>query len=169
RSPEYVDRVIKTYKNALGCVEDGSYSLEKVKQWNKDLKTVFNRGFTQNFYMGEPISAWAGIHGSKSTEEKTFVGKVLHYYPEPKVAEVIIQGDQEIEIGEQFSITGKTTGIIREKIEELRVDDKTVENAKQGDVFTLPVSKKVRKNDSFFVIRDRKSKIPRGREKFYKK
>lgn len=167
RSPEYVDTVIRTYKEALNSVADGSYSTEKIKEWNKALKTVFNRGFTQNYYMGYPVGAWAGVHGSKATEEKTLVGKVLHYYPKVKVAEVIIEGNHEIEEGEKFSITGDTTGVLVGTLDGMLIDEKKVQKAGKSDIVTFKVAKRVRKNDKVFVIRKRKSLVPRGRENFY--
>lgn len=167
RPPEYVDTVVKTYKESLDSISKGEYSPEKVNQWNKVLKTVFNRGFTQNFYMGQPISAWAGVHGNKATEEKALVGKVMHYFPEAEVAEIQIQGGYDVKVTDKYSITGETTGIVIGEIGDIRVEDKSAKSASKGEIFTMKVPGKVRKNDKFYLITKRTSTIPRGREKFY--
>jgi putative protease len=164
RGAEYVDTVIKTYKEALKAIQEDSYTQEKIDLWNKELGTVFNRGFTENFYMGRKVSEWSGIHGNKATKEKFQVGLVEHYYPKAEIAQVIIKTPDEIKNNEEYLIIGPVTGIVRGKLENMLLDDKNVNSAHKGDVITFKVNGKVRENDKFFVFRDRTSLIPRGRE-----
>lgn len=168
RPAEYVDTVITTYKEALGTIENGTYSEQKVKQWNKQLATVFNRGFSKGLYMGRHFDEWAGTHGSKSTFEKSLIGKVEKYYPKIKVAQVLIQSADQIKVGDNYAIIGPTTGIVKGDFKEIMIDGKIVGEAKQGEVITFKINSKVRKNDKFFVFRERKSKYPRGKEKLLK-
>ena len=44
RPAEYVLQVASCYREAINAVLDGTYSKEKVDEWNKRLSTVFNRG-----------------------------------------------------------------------------------------------------------------------------
>lgn len=169
RSAEYVDTIIRTYKEALNAIEDGTYSNDKIKKWNEDLGTVFNRGFTQNFYMGRKIGEWAGVHGSKATQERIHIGAVEHYYPKVKVAQVKIQAKDEFKTGDEYIITGPTTGLEKGIVKSLVVNDKETDKAKQGDTVTFKVNKKVRKNDRLYVLRERESFIPRGKEKLIEK
>ena len=46
RPAEYVLQVASCYREAINAVLDGTYSKEKVDEWNKRLSTVFNRGFS---------------------------------------------------------------------------------------------------------------------------
>ena len=62
----------------------------------------------------------------------------------------------KIEIGDEIIITGKTTGIIHQKIESLFVDEKPASKAKKGEVITIKVNEKIKKNDKLYVVKDRK-------------
>ena len=33
------------------------------------LKTVYNRGFWDGYYLGQKMGEWTGIHGSKATKK----------------------------------------------------------------------------------------------------
>jgi len=154
RSPEYVDLVIKTYKEALKAVEDGSYSKEKIDKWNEDLGTVFNRGRSAGFYMGRQTNEWAGVSHGKATKKKVFAGKVERYYPKIKVVEVKVQGKVEFKKDDDFIVTGKTTGIERGKVTDIVIDEKTVDKAKQGDIITFKFDKRVRVGDDFYLSVD---------------
>ncbi len=155
RSPEYVDTVIRTYKNALKSIEDETYTKEKIQNWNKDLNTVFNRGLTQGFYMGRHMNEWAGVHGSKATKEKYQIGVVEHYYKKAGIAQVLFQAKDTVKKDEEFMIIGPKTGIIKGNLSEMWVDDKSVDEVKQGDVVTFKLDDVVRENDKFYVWRDR--------------
>lgn len=55
RDPHYVEVVTKTYREAIDACYEGTYSKNKAKLWLKDLKKVYNRGFTTGFYFNRPI------------------------------------------------------------------------------------------------------------------
>lgn len=164
RSPEYVDTVVRTYREALNAIEAGEYTEENVKKWNKELGTVFNRGLHEGLYRGLEFSEWAGTHGSKASKEKILIGVVEHYYPKIGVAQVQIKDKNGIKKEEEYLITGPTTGVVRGSLDKMLLDEKSIEKANKGDVVTFKVDKKVRRNDKFFAFRDRKTLIPRGRE-----
>lgn len=153
RPPEYVDTVISTYREALTSISEGTYSDNKVAKWNKDLGTVFNRGFTQNFYMGKPLNEWAAVYGSKATEQKALAGTVERYYPKIKVVQVNttlpIKGDSK------FLITGDTTGAVKGKLKNVQVDGNLVKEVKKGSTITFELDKRVRPNDKFFIVSKR--------------
>ncbi len=155
RGAEYVDTVIRTYKEALIAIENGSYSPDKIKEWNAELKTVFNRGSTEGFYMGRKTDEWSGVHGSKATKEKLQVGIVEKYYPKMKVAEVKIQANDLINSGEEFLIIGPRTGIVKGKFENMWLNGVTTEILKQGDTATFKLEQVVKANDKVFVFREK--------------
>jgi len=168
RPPEYVDTVIRTYRQALEAIEKGEYGEDKIKEWTKELKKVYNRGFSTGLYMGRKGDEWAGIHGSKATQEKLLIGVVQKYYPKIQVIQIEIQAKSTIKEGEKFIITGPTTGIIKGKLAKMQIDEKLVKEATQNNVITFKIKGQARKNDKFFVVRKRKSLIPRGKESFLK-
>jgi len=168
RSPEYVTTVITTYKEAIQSVYDDTYDKSKIDKWNKNLGTVFNKGFTTNFFRGRTIAEWAGVHGSKATEVKVHIGKVVRYYPNLKVVEILIQAKDTFEIGEKYSIVGNKTGAVIDILDEIWLDEKIVKTAHQGDKITFKVKSKVREGDMFYALRPNKSTVSRGKEGFVK-
>ena len=58
RSAEYVDTVVRCYKEALAAIVDGTYCPEKVQAWDERLATVFNRGFWDGYYLGQKLGEW---------------------------------------------------------------------------------------------------------------
>ena len=57
RGPEYVRTVVECYKQAIRAYLDDSFTDEKIAAWDERLKTVFNRGFWDGYYLGrQPLS-----------------------------------------------------------------------------------------------------------------
>jgi putative protease len=156
RSPEYVSTVVKTYKKALRDIEAGTYSAKKIKIYFQDLEKVFNRKLSKgNYYLGRELGEYCDVYGSRATKEKEFIGKVSHYYRKIKVAEIVIQSG-EVRNGDNYLFIGETTGVLEGKIADLRVDGKLAEIGKKGDEITFQVAKRVRFNDNFYIVKDRK-------------
>ncbi|MGB1219820.1 MAG: peptidase U32 family protein, partial [Flavobacteriales bacterium] len=59
RAPEYVAKVIKTYRAAIDAYNEGSFSQEKVKVWMEELDKVYNRGFWNGYYLGQKLGEWS--------------------------------------------------------------------------------------------------------------
>lgn len=157
RPPEYVFTVIKAYREAVEAVQDGSYSQDLVDKWNNRLKTVFNRGLSEGFYMGRKMSEWAKGDGSQATHIKVQLGTVERYFPKLKVAQVKIQTNEELILGEELLIISDKTGLVKIIPQEIWLDEKTVKKASKGDDITFEIDEKVRKGDEVYVMR-RKNK-----------
>jgi len=151
RPAEYVDTVVRCYREAIESINEGTYTEEKIEDWNKRLGTVFNRGLSEGFYRGKAWGYWSGVGGSKATETKEFVGLVTRYYPKLGVAEIAVQAS-ELEDGQEVIFIGKTTGVHRQKAEGLIVNEKSVKVSKQGDELTFRVSERVRKGDKMYRV-----------------
>lgn len=156
RTPDYVHTVTSTYKEALQKVGTKDYNEENIMKWNKKLGTVFNRGFSTGLYMGRKFDEWSKGDGNKATKTRFQVGKIRNYFHKQKVAEFMVEGDTMIKVGDEFNITGPTTGLVQGTIEEMRIDDQEIKSAKQGDIVTIPLEKKVRRSDMLFVMRKAK-------------
>src|SRR5574344_2963463 len=121
RGPEYVRTVVECYKEAIKSCLDGTFSDEKVKVWDERLKTVFNRGFWNGYYLGQRLGEWSKNYGSEATERKVYVGKAIKHFSNIGVAEFLIEAG-EIKAGEKLLITGPTTGALFLNLEDPRVD-----------------------------------------------
>ena len=55
RGPEYVRTVISCYKEAVQAYCQGSYNEAKIANWDERLRTVFNRGFWDGYYLGQRL------------------------------------------------------------------------------------------------------------------
>ncbi len=155
RPAEYVDTVVRCYKEAIESVLDGSYSKEKIDGWNKRLNTVFNRGLSTGMFMGRDMDEWAGDSGNQATNEKFLVGKVLNYFDKVGVAHIAVQSDIVVNEGDECLITGDKTGLVRCEFKNMRLDKKELKSVKQGDAFTLKIPKEVRENDTVYVFRQK--------------
>lgn len=151
RPAEYVLQVASCYREAINAVLDGTYSKEKVDEWNKRLSTVFNRGFWDGYYLGQRMGEWNNRYGSMATEKKAYVGKGVKYFSKLGVAEFKLEAG-EIRKGDKLLVTGPTTGALYFTAEEIRYDLDPVEVGEKGRNVSLPVPEKVRPSDKLYRI-----------------
>lgn len=151
RGAEYVYTVVKAYKEAIQSVINGTFTEEKKDEWDRQLATVFNRGFWDGYYQGQTMGEWNKNYGSNATEKKVYVGKGMKYFSKLGVAEFAIEAS-EISVGDKLLITGPTTGVMYLDATEIRYDLKPVDTAKQGWRVSIPVPDKVRPSDKLFKL-----------------
>lgn len=151
RSIDYVYTTVKCYREAIDAIADETYSKEKIEDWMERLKTVFNRGFWDGYYLGKKMGEWSDSDGSKATKRKVFLGKGIKYYDQQKVAEFKIEA-QNITVGDEIIIAGPTTGYLTMALEGMRVEDKTVEQAKRGEHITFSCNEKIRPSDKLYKL-----------------
>lgn len=75
RSSDYVDTTVGCYREAIDAISENSYELDKIKDWQERLSSVFNRGFWSGYYLGQQIGEWNDSYGSKATTKKIYLGK----------------------------------------------------------------------------------------------
>lgn len=151
RAPEYVATTIKCYREALDAIEEGTYNKEKVKDWFSRLETVYNRGFWGGYFLGQKMGEWADTPGSLATQKKVYLGKGAHYFPKTNIAEFQIEA-QNLKVGDEFLITGPTTGVMEGVIESMMVNDVFVDEAKRGDTVTFKVKDRIRQSDRLYKM-----------------
>lgn len=149
RPPEYVKTVISCYNEALNAVFDGTYNKEKIDKWMEKLSAVFNRGFWDGYYLGQKLGEWSGVYGSKASKRKVYIAKGMNYFSKLKVAEFLCEAGK-LRVGDDIIITGPTTGVIETKIKEIRVDLQTVDEAMQGQKFSIPLDNTIRRSDKLY-------------------
>jgi putative protease len=156
RSADYVDAVTSCYREAVEACRDGSFGPEKIDGWLERLLDVFNRGFWHGgYYLGEKLGEWTGSGNSQARLRKIHVGRVSHYFPQLKVAELSVEA-VNLEKGREIMVTGPTTGAIRFFADELRVGGQSVQVAEKPVLASVPVPVKVRPNDQVYLLETRK-------------
>ena len=178
RGPEYVYTVVKAYDEAVRKVcewdeglrqsrsmHDGAdeKNQEDVKErrgwateaeldeWDRQLGTVFNRGFWDGYYQGARLGEWCEVYGSMATEKKVYVGKCMKYFSKIGVAEFLIE-NEDLHVGDKILVTGTTTGALIQPCEEIRYELEPVQTATRGQHISIKVNDRVRVNDRLYVL-----------------
>ena len=146
KEPEYVDTVVRVYRKAL----DKKLTNKEIQESLEDLNKVYNKGFSSGFYLKIPTGDFSNLENSSSTQSKQFIGKINHYYPKISVG-LLKLNTGNLKIGDEIMIIGKTTGVVKAKIEDMEINHKKIIEAKKGqDVgVKLPLC---RKNDELYKI-----------------
>ena len=139
RSADYVKVVVECYREALQAIAEGAYTPDRIAQWTERLRTVFNRGFWDGYYLGRTLGEWSDRYGSQATENKVYLGRVTNYYNRPQVAEMKMETAEELHEGDRIMVTGQTTGVYTQEVAGMRLGDGQVSvgSVAQGDVFSL--------------------------------
>lgn len=151
RGPEYVRTVVECYKEAIRSYLEGTFTEEKKADWDTRLKTVFNRGFWNGYYLGQRLGEWSKNYGSEATERKVYAGRGIKYFSNIGVAEFLIEAS-EIKVGDKLLITGPTTGAMYVTLDEARVDLKPVDVVKKGVHVSFKVPDRIRPSDKLYRI-----------------
>ena len=104
------------------------------------------------------MAQWSEIYGSHATRRKTYFGKVTNWYDRLSVAEVLIES-YSLKVGDEYLAIGQTTGVYEGRVEEIRVDLKPVQEARKGDLCSIPVTfpedwkgeRKLRRGDRLYL------------------
>jgi U32 family peptidase len=153
RSPEYVKTTVECYHEAVEAYFNGSFTSEKINRWNERLASVFNRGFWNGYYLGQRLGEWSHHYGSRATKRKVYIGKGTNYFTNIQVAEFKLETGN-LEVGDKIIITGPTTGVIQTVVDEIRVDDIPVDEAKKGVHCSIKIGEKIRRADKLFKVID---------------
>jgi len=150
KNPDYAYIVTKAYREARDRILNGEWETKGWKDLWDMLERVYHREWDSGFYFGEGLF---GINKSIAKEQKLYVGEVVHYYPKISVAEVKIINNP-ISVGDTIHIIGKTTGLVRQKVESMQIDKNNIETAEKGMIIGLKTAEKVRKGDKVYVMKE---------------
>ena len=151
RGPEYVKTVVSCYREAIEAYLNGSFSQEKIENWDTRLAKVFNRGFWDGYYLGQRLGEWSAAYGSKATHKKVYIGKCTNYFQKIGVAEFLIEA-QGLDVNDEILVTGETTGAYEDVVEEVRVDLIPVNHVDKGVYCSIKTKEIVRRNDKLYKI-----------------
>ncbi len=153
RGPEYVALTVKAYSEAIQAICDGTFTPEKISEWDESLAKVFNRGFWDGYYMGQRLGEWSSKYGSSATKVKRYIAKGVRYFPKLGVGEFLMEAG-ELHPDDEIVITGTDTGAIIMKAGELRLEYDPVPVVKKGESFSLKVPRKIRPSDRMYLWED---------------
>lgn len=157
RSADYVFETVSAYRKVVDFYFENRKKADfKAKfgalkeELQTRLNTVFNRGFSSGFYMGKPIGDWTSF-GNHATKRKTILGHVVNYFSKLGVAKISID-NSAIEEGQEVQLEGDTTGFVRFAPQNMLCAGVAVKSAKKGDVISVKVPQKLRKNDRLYIF-----------------
>ena len=151
RSPEYTKMTVEVYHEAVNAIREGTFTQEKIDAWMERLKSVYNRGFWEGYYLGRRTFEWSKQYGSQATQTKEFIGTVTNYFSKIGVAEIRVE-THDLNVDGTIMIIGPTTGVYEDSISEIRLDDGPVPQAVKGDICSIPVKAVVRRGDKVYKI-----------------
>jgi Collagenase and related proteases len=151
RSADYVKSVASCYNEAIIAVAAQTYNRDLIAGWMTRLSKVFNRGFWDGYYLGQKIGEWNDSYGSKATTRKVYIARVVNYFSNIGVAELLVESDC-FKRGDDFIIIGPTTGVVEGIASEIHGNHGAIELAEKGEVFSVKVATPVRRADRLYKM-----------------
>lgn len=157
RGAEYVDTVVRCYKEAVEAWQADEYAdnavIEpKIADWNERLSRVFNRGFWDGYYQGQRLGEWTHEYGNKATRKKIYAGKCTNFFKNLSVAEFVIEAVDCLTEGQSCLITGETTGVMEVTLTDIRDSHgNPAQTIHQGQFFSLKTDGIVRRGDKLYL------------------
>lgn len=149
KGAEYVYTVTRCYREALEAIEAGTYNEEKVQDWMGRLKTVYNRGFWEGYYLGRKLGEWTKNPGSEATKKKVYIGKSTNYFSKINVAEFEIEAGS-LKVEDEILVIGKNFGVQLLSLSDFRVNGHKAAVAHKGDLVTFPFQHKTTGTDKLY-------------------
>ena len=87
---------------------------------------------------------------SSAAQSKQFIAKIKHYYPKIQVG-LLKLNTGSLKTGDEIMIIGKTTGVLKHKIESMQINHKQISESKKGDEIGIKLPF-CRKNDELYKI-----------------
>ena len=158
RSADYVFETVCAYRKAVDFYFENRKKPNFKREFEglksallQKLKSVFNRGFSSGFYMGQPVGDWTS-GGNQAEKKKTILGHVENYFPKISVAQISID-NASLSEGQEVQAEGFATGFARFEAKNILRGGVPVKSAKKGDVISVKVPQKLRKNDRLYVFK----------------
>jgi len=152
RSLEYINVVVSAYRKAVELHHKGNLTGDLKNELYKDLSRVYNRGFSDGFYFGEPQN-WTSRELSHKNE-KLYLGEVTKFYGKISVAEIRIRS-HSLQKGDRVFVTGKITPAEFFIVEEIQQEHRFVDKASKGEMVGLKFPFRARKGDQLYLWREK--------------
>ncbi|HIP17647.1 MAG TPA: U32 family peptidase [Methanothermococcus okinawensis] len=152
KNADYVMRTVKTYREAIDSVLDGTYH-EKIPYFKKELLKSYNREYDTGFYFRDKENKQDfqyDIEGNASPYKKVEIGVVVNFYKKIGVAEIKLSRD--LRVGDTILIMGRKTGCIEERVEYMEIDHRPVKVGRKGESVGVKINGVVRENNRVFLL-----------------
>ena len=150
----YVAVTTKCYREAIDSIADKTFTKAKIASWNKQLETVFNRGFSNGFFFSTPGARdLAKKQGSRQTQKRKQVGIVTNFYAKAMVAEVKLI--ERLSKNDKLLFQGENT-FFEQIASSMQINHKDVSKVAKGRFVGIKVAERVRKNDRVFLLKKQK-------------
>ncbi len=157
RNAEYVStttRIYKTLRDFYFANRKKSNFKEEFAKLKDDsmaeLSRVFNRGFSDGFFMGKPVGDWTSA-GNEATAKKVIVGHVVKFFQKISVAEISIDVTP-LSVGDKIQIEGDNTGYAEFEISSIESEGVSVTRAEKGASVGVKTPLKLRKGDRVYKL-----------------
>ena len=152
RSADYVKTVVSCYREAAAWwMSKRPWQDAPVEAWEERLRSVYNRGFWDGYYLGRKLGEWTQTYGNLATRKKIYAGKVTNYFSNLGVAEIKLEAGS-LRTGDVFVVMGPTTGVVEDTVSEVRVDDQPVDEAPKGVFCSIKTPELVRRGDKLYLV-----------------
>ena len=157
RGAEYVDTVVRCYREAVEAWQNGEYAHKEIKSriadWDERLSRVFNRGFWDGYYLGQRLGEWTHEYGNKATRKKVYAAKCTNFFKQLSVAEFLVEAVEAVHEGDELLVTGETTGVYECKAEGMRdAKGNEAHEIKKGNYFSLKTATTIRRGDKLYIM-----------------
>ncbi|MFZ5954848.1 MAG: U32 family peptidase [Nanoarchaeota archaeon] len=155
RDAEYVYTVVKEYRKAI----DKKLSDPEINESLKELKKVYNRGFSSGFFIKLPTSDdFSYSENGEHQETKQYVGRVEKYWSKIGVANVkIFTG--KLKLGDEIYIMAKDFPLIRAKIESMQINNISVSSAEKTQSVGIRLPKCKKGNEIYLIKQNESNKF----------
>jgi putative protease len=152
RGPEYVYTVVRAYDEAINAVLEDTFTEEKKDECDKQLSTVFNRGFWDGYYQGQRLGEWNHTYGSLATRKKIYAAKCTNFFKQLKVAEFLVEAIDTIQEGQEVLITGATTGVYQCCLKDIRdAKGNSTTTVHKGEFFSIKTETLIHRGDKLYL------------------
>jgi len=154
KSAEYVKVATSVYRRGIDAALKGSLSVTLKKSLEKELDSVYNRGFSDGFLFGVPSGKIS--RGTEHTKEKIFVGEVTKFFKKISVAQIKIL-DRPLRIGDTLMFLGKNTPARQTKVTQIQHEHQPRKISFRGEEIGVKLPFPVKLNDKVFIWRKRRA------------
>ena len=163
RSPDYVATVVGAYRRAVDCYVSRrrrpgfAAEFQSLKDGlMRELDSVFHRGLSSGFFMGQPIGQWTGVPNNQAAVRKVRVGVVANFYPKAGAAEIRVL-EAGFRPGDELLIQGPTTGVIRHRVASIQIDRQAVPTAEKGASVAVRLPSPARRGDQVYLLVEKRT------------
>lgn len=155
RNAEFVYETTRAYRTVIDAyyakMPKAEFEALK-KEQTANLQNVFNRGFSEGFFMGVPLKDWhSNCSGNKSKQKKQALGRITNFFGKISVAEIQLNSGN-LKRGQLLQVEGEKTGFVRFAANSMQIDLKDVDFAKKGQKVAVKCPHKLRRGDNVYTF-----------------